>query len=43
MLLMRVGTSAVWWGPKEARLSLLRFLWVKSRSEGLEVRIGDGG
>ena len=37
MFLMRVGTSAVWWGPEEAKISLLRFLWVKRRSEGLEA------
>lgn len=43
MFLMRVGTSAVWWGPEEARLSLLRFLWVKRRSEGLETRTWAGG
>lgn len=43
MFLMRVGTSAVWWGPEEARLSLLRFLWVKRRSEGLEARVWEGG
>jgi hypothetical protein len=42
MFLMRVGTSAVWWGPEEARLSLLRFLWVKRRSEGLEDRAWAG-
>jgi hypothetical protein len=43
MFLMRVGTSAVWWGPKEARMSLLRFLWVKRRSEGLATRVWAGG
>ncbi|KAG0649271.1 hypothetical protein D0Z07_4302 [Hyphodiscus hymeniophilus] len=40
MFLMKVGTSAVWWGPDKARLALLRFLWIKRRSEGLEARPG---
>jgi hypothetical protein len=43
MFLFRVGTSAVWWGREEARLSLLTFLWAKRRSEGLEARVWAGG
>lgn len=42
MFLLRVGTSAAWWGPEEARVSLLRFLWVKRHAEGLEARVWAG-
>lgn len=36
MFVLRVGTSAAWWGPREARIAIMNFLRVKRRSEGLE-------
>ena len=34
--LLRIGTSAAWWGSEEARAAVLRFLWMKRKAEGLE-------
>lgn len=33
MFVFRVGTSAAWWGPREARAAICTFLQVKKRSE----------
>lgn len=35
MFVFRVGTSAAWWGPRQARAAIMTFLKVKKRSEGL--------
>ncbi|KUJ10555.1 uncharacterized protein LY89DRAFT_740264 [Mollisia scopiformis] len=37
MFVFRVGTSAAWWGPREARKSIMTFLDVKRRSDGLSI------
>jgi hypothetical protein len=38
MFAIRVGTSAAWWGMEAAGLAIRKFIEVKRRAEGVEMR-----
>jgi hypothetical protein len=38
MFAFRIGTSAAWWGPREAREAIMTFLDIKRKSEGRNTK-----